>query len=118
MHERVQLRQDPQTEFARGRECGTISAVGLQYFTSVSDDCEMNESRDQIVMLFLSDLSRQEGNMYTTSQQEFDVPESRTGHGRYGSQTTNTRWKQALDVSDTISHCFPECESAVRRSMQ
>ena len=29
-------------------------------------------------MLFPSDLSRQEGNKYTTSQQEFDVPEFRT----------------------------------------
>ena len=32
-------------------------------------------------MVFLSDLSRQECSTYTTSQQEFDVPDSPTGHG-------------------------------------
>ena len=45
-------------------------------------------------MLFLSDLSRQESDKCTTSQQEFDATECRMGHGRYVSQTTNTRWRQ------------------------
>ena len=41
------------------------------------------ESLDQVGMLFLSDLSRQECITYTTtSQQEFHVPDSPTGHGK------------------------------------
>ena len=44
-------------------------------------------------MLFLSDLSRQESDKHTTSQQGFDVTEFRKGHGRYVSQTTITRWR-------------------------
>ena len=39
-------------------------------------------------MLFLSDLSRQESHKYTTSQQDFDAPESRNGD-------------ESPDVSDT-----------------
>ena len=70
----------------------------------------MIESLDQVGFLFLSDLSRQECSTYTTtSQQEFDVPESRTGHGRDRfSQTTNTRWRQVTRCVDMRSHCTPE----------
>ena len=56
-------------------------------------------------MPFLSDLSRQESTK--NSQQEFDVPEFRTGHGRHASQTTHDG-DLSPDVSDTMSHCFPE----------
>ena len=55
-------------------------------------------------MLFLSDLSCQECSTYTTtSQQEFDVPASPTGHGeeKSFSQTTNTRWRQ---VTRCVGH--------------
>ena len=55
------------------------------------------EGLDQVGMLFLSDLSRQECSTHTTtSQQEFDVPDSPTRHGgeKGFSQTTNTRWRQ------------------------
>ena len=76
--------------------CGTISAIELNKNTSRSND-NVIESLDQVGMLFLSDLSRQECSTYTTtSQQEFDVPDSPTGHGKQKgfSQTTNTRWRQ------------------------
>ena len=48
-------------------------------------------------MMFLSDLSRQEcSTSTTTSQQEFDVPNSPTGHGEEKgfSQTTDTRRRE------------------------
>ena len=60
-------------------------------------------------MLFLSDLSRQECNTYTTtSQQEFDVPDLPTGHGEEKgfSQTQTHDGDKSPDVSDTRSHCF------------
>ena len=62
------------------------------------------ESLDQVGMLFLSDLSRQECSTHTTtSQQEFDDPDSPTGHGEEKgfSQTTNTRWRQ---VTRCVGH--------------
>ena len=52
-------------------------------------------------MLFLSDLSRQESDKHTTSQQEFDLTEFRTGLGRDVSQTTNTRWRQINQMCRT-----------------
>ena len=72
-----------------------------QYSTSISND-NVIESLDQVGVLFLSDLSRQEGSKYTTtSQQEFDVPESRTDRGIYFSETTNARWRQ---VTRCVGH--------------
>ena len=69
------------------------------------------ESLDQDGMLFLSDLSRQECSTFTTtSQLEFDVPDSPTGHGRekgFRRQRTHDG-DRSPDVSDTRSHCFPE----------
>ena len=64
----------------------------------------MIESFDQVGMLFMSDLSRQECSTYTTtSQQDFDVPDSPTGHGEEKgfSQTNNTRWRQ---VTRCVGH--------------
>ena len=62
-------------------------------------------------MLSLSDLSRQESSTYTTtSQQEFDVPDSPTGHGEekgFRRQQTHDG-DRSPDVSDRRSHCFPE----------
>ena len=60
-------------------------------------------------MLFLSGLSRQECNTYTTtSQQEFDVPDLPTAHGEEKgfSQTQTHDGDKSPDVSDTRSHCF------------
>ena len=62
------------------------------------------ETLDQVGMLFLSDLSRQESSTHTTtSQQEFNVPDSPTGHGEEEgfSQTTDTRWRQ---VTRCVGH--------------
>ena len=62
------------------------------------------ESLDQVGMLILSDLSRQECSTYTTSQQEFDVPDSPTGHGEekgFCRQKKNTRWRQ---VTRCVGH--------------
>ena len=63
--------------------------------TSMSDD-NVIENLDPVGMLFLSDLTCQECSTYTTTnQQEFDFPESRTGHGRERfSPSRNTRWRQ------------------------
>ena len=67
------------------------------------------DSLDQVGTLFRSDLSRQECSTYTTtSQQEFDVPDSPTGHGEekgFRRQQTHDGDKSP-DVSDTRSHCF------------
>ena len=52
-------------------------------------------------MLFLSDLSRQESDKHTTSQREFDATESRKGHGKYASQTRNTRSRQVNQTCRT-----------------
>ena len=66
------------------------------------------ESLDQVGMLFLFDISRQECSTYTTtSQQEFDVPDSPTGHREekgFCSQQTHDG-DRSPDVSDTRSHC-------------
>ena len=62
--------------------------------TSISND-NVIESLDQVGILFLSDLSRQECSTYTTtSEHEFDVPDSPSGHGggRFV-QTTHTMEK-------------------------
>ena len=62
------------------------------------------ENLDQVGVLFLSDLGRQEcSTCTTTSQQEFDVPDSPTGHGEEKgfSHTTNTRWRQ---VTRCVGH--------------
>ena len=70
------------------------------------------ESLDQVGMLFLSDLSRQECITYTTtSQQEFHVPDSPTGHGKEKgfSQTTNTRWRQTTRCVGHDIALLPEC---------
>ena len=63
--------------------------------TSMSDD-NVIENLDPVGMLFLSDLTCQECSTYTTTnQQEFDFPESRTGHGRERfSPSRNTRWRE------------------------
>ena len=59
-------------------------------------------------MLLLSDVSRQEGNQYTTSQQEFDV----SGVSEQATEDSFPQTKKTHDgdrspnVSDTISHCF------------
>ena len=61
-------------------------------------------SLDPVGMVFLSDLRRQECSTYTTTiQQEFDVPDSPTGHGeeKVFSQTTDTRWRQ---VTRCVGH--------------
>ena len=77
----------------------------------ISND-KVIESLDEVGMLFLSDLGRQEGSRYTTtSQQEFDVPDSPTGHGGekgFRKQQAHDG-DRSPDVSDTRSHCFPEC---------
>ena len=70
----------------------------------------MIESLDQVGMLFVSDLSRQECSTHTTtSQQAFNIPDSPTGHrgerGFFRRQQTHDGDKFP-DVSDTRSHCF------------
>ena len=76
--------------------------------TSISND-NVIKTLDQVGMLFLSDLSRQECRTYTTtSQQEFDVRDSPTGHGQetcFRRQQTHDG-DRSPDVSDTRSHCF------------
>ena len=83
-------------------------------------------------MLFLSDLSRQERGTYTTtSQQEFDVPDSPTSHGEEKgfSQTTNTRWRQVgheiallpeyagkLNTCSNLAECAEKPEDTSRTS--
>ena len=65
------------------------------------------ECLDQVGMLFLSDLSRQnvprtQVNRDSTFQIHQRVTEKRKGF----SQTTNTDGDRSPDVSDTRSHCF------------
>ena len=69
----------------------------------------MIEDIDRVGLLFLSDLSRQECSTYTT-QQEFDVPDSPTGHGgEKGFRIQQTHdGDRSPDVSSTRSQCFPE----------
>ena len=62
-----------------GPPCGTISAIGLKKILQ-HRMINLSECLDQIGMLFLSDLSRQECTTYT-SQQGLDVPDSPTSHG-------------------------------------
>ena len=80
-----------------------------QYKTSISND-EV-DSLDHVGMLFLSDLSRQECSTHTTtSPQEFDGPDSPTGHGQEKrfSQTTNTRWRQVTRCVGRVIALLPE----------
>ena len=64
-------------------------------------------------MLFLSDISRQENDKHTTSQQEFDATVSRKGHGRNRfTDNRHTTETSPPDVSDKISDCFPEYAEA------
>ena len=69
-----------------------------RYNTSISNDSEINVLTKSEYCFCLISVARK---VTSTPPQEFDVPESRTCHGRYVSQTTNTRWKQ---VTRCVGH--------------
>ena len=74
------------------------------------------ECLDQVGMLFLSDLSRQKCTAYT-SQQEFDIPDSPTGHGEEKTVIGDNkhRWRQ---VTRCVGHevaLLSECAGEIAK---
>ena len=117
--------EDLKKKQGTGHDRSKRLCVGLNTNASRSND-NVIESLDQVGMLFLSDFSRQECSTYTTaSHQEFDVPDSPTGHGEEKgfSQTTTTRWRQVTrcvgheialvpehaEISNSQASHFSEC---------